>query len=78
MGEWGNVRELEDLGERTVEGLVTCRLGPVAVVLVRFLGLGIWPGSGVFSLSAWSKWSLPRSTSSEVDESCRFKRTLFA
>lgn len=61
MGEWGIVRELEDLGERMVEGLVTCRLGPVAVGLVRFLGLGIWPGSGVFSLSAWSKWSLSES-----------------
>ncbi len=52
MGEWGRVRELEVLGERTVEGLVTCRLVPVTVVLVRFLGLGIWPGAGVFSLSA--------------------------
>lgn len=64
IGEWGRVRELEDLGERTVQGLVTCRLGPVVVVLVRFLGLGIWPGSGVFSLSAWSRWSLEESVAS--------------
>lgn len=62
IGDWGRVREFEDLGERIVDGLVTWRLGPlVVVVLVRFFGLGIWPGSGVFSLSALSSLSLGES-----------------
>ena len=53
IGGRGRVRELDDFGESTLEGSVTCRLGCIAVVLVRFLGLGIcWFGSGVFSLSA--------------------------
>ena len=52
MGECGKVRELEDLGERIVDGLVGWRV--VAAVLVRFLGLergSVWEGSGAFSLS---------------------------
>ena len=53
IGERGRVRELDDFGESTLEGFVTCRLGSTVVVLIRFLGLGIcWFGSGVFSLSA--------------------------
>ena len=51
-GERGSVRELEDLGDRTVDGLVTWRLVATAG-LTRFLGAGMsCDGSGVFSLSA--------------------------
>lgn len=58
MGDWGRVRELADFGERTVEGLVTWRDGPLAN-LVRFLGFGILGISpAVFSLSAASMISL--------------------
>lgn len=46
------MRELEDLGERTVDGLVTCRLLATVVVFVRFLGLGI--GSAGFGAFSWS------------------------
>ncbi len=57
-GDWGKVRELADLGERTEEGLVTWRDGPLAT-LVRFLGFGIsGTGPTVFSLSADSMTSL--------------------
>ena len=52
IGENGRVRELEDLGESTVDGLVTCRLFVAAVVLVRFFGWGIWSARlGAFSWS---------------------------
>lgn len=58
IGDWGRVRELADLGERTVEGLVTWRDGPLAT-LVRFLGFGISSTDpAVFSLSADSMTSL--------------------
>lgn len=59
MGDCGRVRELEDLGESTVEGFVTWREGALAAVLGLFFGFGrFWAGSGVFSLSAFSMCSL--------------------
>ena len=46
----GRVRELEDLGERTVDGFARL-VGPAG--LVRFFGAGMSrDGSGVFSLSS--------------------------
>ena len=57
-GDW-SVREFRDLGDRTVEGLVTWREGALAVFFGIFLGFGILcAGSGVFSLSAFSICSL--------------------
>lgn len=41
IGDWGRVRELADLGERTVDGFVACRDFAVVAILARFLGLGI-------------------------------------
>ena len=59
IGDWGRVRELADLGERTVDGSVTWRDFAVVVILARFLGLGIasmdW---ALFSLFAESILSL--------------------
>ena len=40
MGDCGKVRELEDFGDKTQDGLVIWRDCTAAVVLVRFLGLG--------------------------------------
>lgn len=48
IGDWGRVRELDDFGESTVEGLSTWRDASLAATLVRFLGFN--NGSGAFSL----------------------------
>ena len=57
-GDW-SVREFRDLGESTLEGFVTWREGALVAFFGRFLGFGILcAGSGVFSLSAFSKCSL--------------------
>ena len=61
IGDWGRVRELADLGERTVEGFVACRAFAVVAILARFLGLGMpSTGSVLFSLSARTIASLRR------------------
>lgn len=59
MGDWGRVRELDDLGESTVDGFVTWREGALAAVFGLFFGFGRFcAGSGVFSLSSFSMCSL--------------------
>ena len=61
MGDWGRVRELDDLGESTVDGFVTWREGALAAVFGLFFGFGrLCAGSGVFSLSSFSMCSLAR------------------
>jgi hypothetical protein len=52
IGDCGRVRELDDFGESTMEGLTACRDASLAVALARFLGFD--SGSGAFSLPEFS------------------------